>query len=238
MKARGILITVSRYFSRKRSLTGFISPFLTTKGKERAGFTVVELIIALSILIIIGTMTAVIFRSTQQSFINAKAFQHVIDLARQTVIRIHDELQATFIDVSGLVPFVGIDATGERIKADTQEDEIFFITPDISSPVGDICEIGYWQRNDGNFMRHFECPPDFDFLTTGGGDNELGLIINELNFQYYDGEVFLDSWDSRNGGAQEGKFPQAVKFSFYVSDEGNLIRKKFESFVQIASRGR
>ena len=87
------------------------SPF---RKRSLTGFTVVELLIALSILIIIGTMTAVIFRSTQQSFINAKAFQHVIDLARRTVIRIHDELQATFIDVSGLVPFVGIDAGGDN----------------------------------------------------------------------------------------------------------------------------
>ena len=223
MKGKGYLITLSKYFVWKRSLTGF---------------TVVELLIALSILIIIGSMTAVIFRSTQQSFVNAKAFQHVIDLARRTVIRIHDELQATFIDVSGLVPFVGIDATGDYIKTDSQEDEVFFISPDISSPVGDICEIGYWQRSDGNFMRHYECPPDFNFTTVGGGDNELGLVITELDFKYYNGEEYLDSWDSRNGGAQEGVFPHAVKFSFFVSDEGNIIRRKFESFVQIASSGR
>ena len=211
------------------------SPF---RKRSLTGFTVVELLIALSILIIIGTMTAVIFRSTQQSFINAKAFQHVIDLARRTVIRIHDELQATFIDVSGLVPFVGIDAGGDYIKVNSQEDEVFFISPDIRSPVGDICEIGYWQRDDGNFMRHYECPPDFDFSTISGGDGELGLVINELDFTFFDGTEYLDSWDSRAGGAQEGVFPQAVKFSFFVSDEGNLIRKKFESLVHIASRGR
>jgi len=205
--------------------------------KKKRGFTVVEMLIALTLLLIIGSMTAIIFRSTQESFINAKAFQHIIDLARQTVVRMHNEIKATFIDSAGRANLIGIDASGVPLKIDSQEDEIYFIAPDKISREGDICEIGFWQHADGNIMRHYECPPDFDFSTTGT-DNELGLIISYLDFTYYDGTSYLDSWDTRQGGAQEGIFPKAIKFQFLVSDETQLIKRKFESFVRIAASGR
>ena len=208
-----------------------------TRRGEKRGFTVVEMLIALTLLLIIGSMTALIFRSTQESFINAKAFQHIIDLARQTVMRMHNEIKATFIDSAGKANLVGIDAAGAPLKTDSQEDEIYFIAPDKISREGDICEIGFWQHNDGNIMRHYECPPDFNFSTVGT-DNKLGLIISYLDFAYYDGTNYLDSWDTRQGGAQEGVFPKAIKFQFLVSDETQLIKRKFESFVRIASSGR
>jgi len=201
------------------------------------GFTIIELLIALSIFIIVSIMTAVIFRSTQQSFTNARAFQHVLDLARQTVVRMHSEIKATFIAESQLISFLGIDAAGSHLKAASQEDELFFIWPDKGASTGDICEVGYWQRNDGHLMRHYENPPDFDFSTTLR-DDELGLVIKGLNFSYYDGDAFQDTWDCRPGGAQEGVFPTAVKFSFVVSDESSIVQKTFESLVRIASSGR
>jgi len=207
------------------------------KNRTHRGFTITEMIIALTILIIISTMIAVIFRSTQQSFVNAKAFQHVIDLARQTVFRMHNEIKATYITTAGRTDFIGIDAAGTHIKADSIEDEMYFIAPNKGAPSGDICEIGYWQRNDGNIIRHFECPADFDF-DTSGSDDELGLVVSGLDFKYYDGTDYLDEWDTRSGGAQEGVFPKAIKFGFFVSDEGSLIQKKFESLVRIASSGR
>jgi len=205
--------------------------------KKNKGFSVAELIIAFTILVIVSSMVAVIFRSTQQSFLNAKAFQHVIDLARQTVMRIHNNLQATYVESTGIINFVGIDAAGTQIKLNSESDEVFFVLPDSVNATGDICEIGYWQRNDGHIMRHIDTSPDFDF-STASGDDELGLVVSELNFEYYDGAIYHDSWDSRSGGANEGEFPKAIKFSFYVSDAGEVIKKKFESLVRIASTGR
>lgn len=205
--------------------------------RSHKGFTVVELLIALMIFVIVGAMTAVIFRATQQSFVKAKAFQHVIDIARQVVMRMHNEIQATFIDASGRPCLVGIDASGTRLKADSVADELFFIAPERGETEGAVSEIGYWQRGDGNFMRHFEIPPDFNF-DTSDTDNRLGLIISDLSFQYFDGADFVDAWDSRVGGEQEGLYPKAIQFSFYVSDKGNVITKKFESRVHLAATGR
>jgi type II secretory pathway pseudopilin PulG len=207
------------------------------KKHKNRGFSVAELLIALSILIIVSAMVAVIFRSTQQSFLDAKAFQHVIDLARQTVMRMQNNLKATFVETTGIINFVGIDASQSRFKPNSAEDEVFFILPDEGSQAGDIHEIGYWQRDDGNIMRHLDDSPDFDF-STASRDDELGLIISDLDFKYYDGTTYLDSWDSRSGATNEGEFPKAIKFSFNVSDEENVLTKKFESLVRIASTGR
>ena len=209
--------------------------------KNNKAFTVIELVIAIAIFVIVGAMTAVIFRSTQQSFINAKAFQHVIDLARQTVVRMHGEIQSSFTESSGLINFVGTDSSSAiKIKGEkSQADEIFFISPSKGETDGELCEIGYWQESEeGNLMRHYECPPDFDFLTpASANDNELGLIISALDFKYYDGSDYVDEWDSRSGD-KEGRFPKLVKFSFLISDESNIVQKKFESLVQIASQAR
>lgn len=211
-----------------------------TERKKNSGFTVIELVIALTIFVIVGAMTTIIFRSTQQSFINAKAFQHVIDLARDTVVRMHSEIQGAFIDPSGLCSFVGIDSIEVKIKgSDSGADEIFFVVPSDGEASGSMCEVGYWQKDsDGNIMRHFECPPDFDYLTPAAADDsELGLVISNLNFSYFDGTKYVDSWDSRSG-EQKGLYPRIVKFSFLVSDKANIVEKKFESLVQIASSAR
>ncbi|MBU1862454.1 MAG: type II secretion system GspH family protein [Candidatus Omnitrophica bacterium] len=216
------------------STTSFIKP---VKKRSLTGFTIVELIIVLSILVILTSMTAVIFRATQKSFTDARAFQHVINLARQAVLRMHDEIKATFIDFSQLANFVGIDETGPQIKGNSQSDEIFFIWPEGGLSSGTICEVGYWQREDGNLMRHYDNPPDFNFSTVDS-DDELGIVVSQLDFKYFDGENYVDLWDSRIGGAEEGRFPKAIKFSFQVSDEDSLVTKKFESLVRIASSGR
>ena len=74
--------------------------------RKRNGFTLTEMLIALMILVIISSMVTVIFRATQQSFTNARAFQHVIDLARQTIFRIHNELASVYIERSGMINLV------------------------------------------------------------------------------------------------------------------------------------
>ena len=96
----------------------------TVERRSKKGFTIAELIIALSILVIISAMVAVIFRATQQSFTNARAFQHVIDLARQTMFRIHNELAAVYKERSGIINFVGVDAMGSHIKANSTAERV------------------------------------------------------------------------------------------------------------------
>ncbi len=206
------------------------------KNERNTGFTIIELMIALMILVIVAGMTGVIFRATQKSFLNARAFQHVLNVARLTTMRIQNELKGTFVRSSGIINFVGIDSAGTKIKSNSASDEVFFIMP-LQDGAGDISEVGYWQHTDGNIMRHFENLPDFNFATATT-DSELGLIITDLDFKYFNGTDYVDSWDSRVGGAQEGTFPEVIAFSFNVSDEKNVITKKYESLVRVASTGR
>jgi prepilin-type N-terminal cleavage/methylation domain-containing protein len=205
--------------------------------KKNKGFSLAELMISITILVIVSVMVAVIFRSTQSSFMNARAFQHVIDLARTTVTRMQNNIKAMYVDSTGIISLVGIDATGTKIKTNSQADEIFFIVPETANTLGDICEIGYWQRDDGNIMRHIDTAPDFNYSSVTS-DDELGLVVSNLEFKYSDGTTYFNSWDSRIGGANEGEFPKVIEFSFEVSDATSIVRKKFQSVVRIASTGR
>ena len=204
---------------------------------RKKGFTIIEVLISLAILAIVGVMVGVIFRATQKSFLDSKAFQHVLDLARESVVRMTSEIQETYVDSRGIVNFVGVDSNASITKLNSSGDEVFFVIPFAGSGSGDISEAGFWQRNDGMLMRHTDNDPDFDF-STADGDDELGIVISNLNFQYFDGLNYLDEWDSRKGASQEGLFPQSVKISFSVEDERNTIKKEFNTVVKIASNGR
>lgn len=198
------------------------------------GFTLVEMMIALSIFLILMSMLVVVFKATQEGFVRASALQKVFDTSRVIIERMHDEIRATFFDEQGRTSFLGIPAGGTHLKSDSIGDEVFFCIPLSDLPDADIVEIGYWLRKDGNLMRHYDESGDFDF-GTAEADDELGLVIDNLTFRYFNGTEYQDSWDSRPGGAEEGKAPKAVKISFSVTDKERFVTKQFESVVHIVT---
>lgn len=204
------------------------------KMRGRKGFTIVELMISISILLILFAMLAVIFKATQESFSKANALQDVINTSRIIIERMHNEISAAFFDPQGRASLIGADEVTGRLKAGSIADELFFCMPLTESEDSDIAEIGYWLRSDGNLIRHYEADANFDFLSADA-DDELGLIVRDLQFTFFDGTAYIDTWDSRLGAAQEGKSPKTVKAVFTVSDDDNLIVKDFETVVFISS---
>lgn len=204
------------------------------KRSNQKGFTLAELMIAVSILIILVGMLAVIFRATQESFTQASAMQKVFDTSRNVIGRMHDELSAAFFGPIGRTGLYGVDSGDPKLKTGSVGDEVFFYVPLAELESADICEIGYWLRDDGNLMRHYHSESDYDFATAEA-DDELGLVVEDLNFEYYDGTDYLPSWDSRIGGSQEGIQPKAIRISFLIHDEKDLLEKTFETVVHISS---
>jgi hypothetical protein len=194
----------------------------------------VELMISLSIMLILFSMLIVIFKATQESFEKASALQDVINTSRIIIERMHDEVSAAFFDQQGRTNLVGLDETTGKIKASSAGDELFFCIPLTELEDSDIVEVGYWLRSDGNLMRHYQADADFD-PATAEADDELGLIVKELQFTFFDGNAYVTTWDSRPGAAQDGKAPKTVKVAFRVSDDDNMIVKDFETIVFISS---
>lgn len=201
---------------------------------NKKGFTLIELMLSVSILIILFSMLTVIFKATQDSFMQASAWQNVVDTSRSIIERMHNEISAAFFDPQGKTSLVGIDAADAKLKTGSRQDEIFFCMPLTSIESADIVEVGYWEREDGNLMRHYDGDVDFDYMTADA-DDELGLVINDLNFSYFNGETYQDQWDSRSTGAEAGKAPRAVKAFFSVTDEQKNLTKTFETIVHIVS---
>jgi hypothetical protein len=194
----------------------------------------VELMISVSIMLILFSMLIVIFKATQESFEKASALQDVINTSRIIIERMHDEVSAAFFDQQGRANLVGLDETTGKIKTDSAGDELFFCIPLTELEDSDIAEVGYWLRGDGNLMRHYQADADFD-ATTADADDELGLIVRDIQFTFFDGSAYVTTWDSRPGAAQEGKAPKTVKVAFRVSDDDNMIVKDFETIVFISS---
>ncbi len=204
------------------------------KSEGQRGFTLVELMISVSIMIILFSMLIVIFKATQESFIKANALQDVINTSRIIIERMHAEISAAFFDEQGKASLVGLDETTGRMKNRSAGDELFFCIPLTELEDSDIAEVGYWLRDDGNLMRHYQADADFDFVTADI-DDAFGLIVRELQFTFFDGSNYVTTWDSRPGAAQEGKAPKTVKVAFRVSDDDNMIVKDFETIVFISS---
>jgi hypothetical protein len=171
----------------------------------------VELMISVSIMLILFSMLIVIFKATQESFEKAGALQDVINTSRMIIERMHDEVSAAFFDQQGRASLVGLDETTGKIKPASAGDELFFCIP--------LTELQ---------------DSDFD-PATAEADDELGLIVKELQFTFFDGNAYVTTWDSRPGAAQEGKAPKTVKVAFRVSDSDNMIVKDFETIVFISS---
>ncbi len=201
--------------------------------RNNKGFTLLELIIAISILVVVLAMVTVIFRATQESFANAMALQKVIDTSRRVIERMHNEISTAFFDEQGRTGLLGIDGeTGTRIKTQSDGDEIFFCVPIAQLNTSDIIEVGYWVKDDGNLMRHFDSGADYDYATEDA-DDELGLVIDQLTFKYFNGELWVDEWNAQINDAEQGKAPKAIRATFTISDKSNIISKDFETVVHL-----
>ncbi|AIE85985.1 type II secretion system protein GspJ [Fimbriimonas ginsengisoli] len=76
-------------------------------------------------------------------------------------------------------------------------------------PVGDA---GLKQ---GLFIRE-QCPPDSE-PSRGGDERILNERIRDVRFEFYDGNQWASSWDSRNG--DKDKLPAAIRVSYVLLND-------------------
>ena len=124
-------------------------------------------------------------------------------------------------------------------------DELYFMARlEPSSADADICEVGYYLTDEngdgiGDILRRFyitdnALPTNFNYqFDSPFGNNylyELSLNVTGLDFRYYNGSSWQDTWDSRrngfNGatadGAEKGTLPEAVQISITVQDDKHI----------------
>ncbi|MBU3910995.1 MAG: prepilin-type N-terminal cleavage/methylation domain-containing protein [Candidatus Omnitrophica bacterium] len=185
----------------------------------RQGFTLVETLIALAILAMVVASTFTIFKSSSSSWQKGETRSERYHNARVAIGRISAEIAQAVLNENDQSRFIG------------QKDEVGFLSfVSTSSGIFELAEIEYWfDKNQKVLMRNEDVDPDYDFSTQDYSDI-LAEGVSELEFSYYDGIKWEDSWDS---DLTEGMLPKAVKVKLKVEDKKGKESEVFEVVTQL-----
>ncbi len=189
---------------------------------DKRGFTLVEVLIALAILAMIVASTFTIFRSSSRSWQKGEERSERYHTARVAMGKMATEISQAVMSEDGLSKFLG------------SSSEISFISfVSTAQGVFEMAEIEYWLDEDHKLlMRNEEIDPDYDFSTQDYSDI-LADNISEMEFSYYDGLIWSDTWDSDGKGEDEdskgqGVLPKAVKIKVKVENRKGRESEIFE----------
>jgi len=175
--------------------------------KPRKGFTLIEILISISILMIVISMVSFVFINTLNYWRRGFGFTNRQFAARLVFSRMTDNISSLFLSIPrGIYCFGTID-------------EFHFISVSSGSSEGDLAEMGYGINLDDNTLLFtYQEKADFDFSTYDSKE-VIAVKTMMLSFAYLDkaGNWFA-SWDSRVGGQQENQAPQAIKVYFGIEN--------------------
>lgn len=175
--------------------------------RSKSAFTLVEILIALSILAMIVASTFTIFKSSASSWQKGETRTERYHNARVAMGRMSKEISQAVI--SG-------NATG---KFSGQKDTVsFFSFVSTSEGIFELAGIEYRLDNEKRFLMRNE-----DILAEG---------ISELDFSYYDGLIWNDTWEP-DAEEEEIGLPEAVKIKIKVEDKKGKESETFEVITRL-----
>ena len=233
--------------------------------KNSTGFTLIEMLVSLVIVAIIVASVYTAFDCGKNSWQVGETIVQKNQNARAALDIMSREITCALIndwDNQYRLDFYGANVTAPPAttwRTNSVGDELYFIArlnPDSASANADICEVGYYLTDEdsdsvGDVVRKFyvtdgALPANFDYefdSPSGNGSGfELGLNVTNLDFRYYNGSSWQDTWDSRrngfNGavadGAEKGTLPEAVEITITVQDEKQVAEARtFKSVVYL-----
>lgn len=191
---------------------------------DKKGFTLVEILISLAILAMIVASTFTIFRSASKSWQKGETRSERYQNARNAISKISAEISQAVINSNALCKF-----TGSKNKISF----VSFVSMD--SGVFELSEIEYWLDDSKRLlMRNNETDPDYDFTTYGNSD-VLSDNVSELEFSYFDGLTWQDTWNSDQ--APYTGLPKAVKIKIRVEDKKAKEGETFEIIARLRTSG-
>jgi len=195
---------------------------------RRAGFTLLEVMVALLVLGLLTSTIFAIFSTTLDSKARVEAYNAMYQTSRQVLDRAHRELGLAFLSpVKQLNPtaFVGLDAEQDGYPLDgISFTSLAHVPMGVDNRESEESEISYFIVEDSStekrmLMRREDASLDQDPLE-GGVSYEMAPEVRGLNVRYWDGGSWLDAWGSREGD-QAGKLPQAVELTLVLTGVDN-----------------
>lgn len=187
-------------------------------GRKEAGFTLIEIMMALAILGLIMALVSVSFTNTVRARQRIEGQMDLYQMGRLALDTISRDIASAYLSNTSamlqeneITGFFGKDGT----EGDAPNDELHFVTLARSDllPGPDITEVGYFltpiKDMDAKFLQRRVDPfPDLE-ISEGGTVYDLAELVVGLNFRYLDHEnQWNDTWDSV---MNEGILPQAVE---------------------------
>ena len=189
-----------------------------------AGFTLVELLIAMTILVIVTASTMLVFRGVTKAWRSGELKTERYQQARLIFDLFSRELSSCVANPR--YPFIGQPTGASPLKTGSTQAAIFFVGA--LPGRGGLVERGYWVTADGTLMCHDEEPADGDYAT--GTDELCGVDVGELVAAYFDGADWQAAWDGRSGAAQDGLVPRAIRLTLSV---GRPNPERFETIIHV-----
>lgn len=205
-----------------------------------SGFTLIELMIAVLIAALVVSVVYGSFQAGLNSWKNARFKVELYQNARVALEQMSKEIRGAFIsEKNSYYKFRGKDAG----YTDNDADVLDFIST--SSGLNGLCEIGYFIDNNSDssasvLKRRCDSTPDKEFLE-GGITELLAMFVVSLNFRYFDGEEWKDSWvvDESEGRSLETEdkcLPKAIEITLGIQNpEAQQKPLIFSTMVSIST---
>ena len=203
------------------------------------GFTLLEVVISVAILVVILTIVYTTFNSSIKAFTAMENQGDAYARARIVLNRMSEEIASIYLSPQNRnTGLLGEDKDEDNLPADslhfTSLSHIRWVK---DSKESELCEIGYYVEKDDETRESFLFRrEDWNVdgtLDEGGNPLELAEEVDGLNFRYYDGEEWLDAWDSRI----KGGLPRAIEVALVMRDP-RRTRITFTSILPIPMAGR
>ncbi|HZE95771.1 MAG TPA: prepilin-type N-terminal cleavage/methylation domain-containing protein [Planctomycetota bacterium] len=210
---------------------------------KRRGFTLLELIVAISIFTIVISAAYALFDAGRSMTSRAEFRSQLFQTARTALQAVEDDLRgALMLGTAFDTGFIGTGGGSEKEPLDKLEFlsvnrhtgknyDVNKITDVVWG--SDVSKVYYWieqdtKRDIHGFVRErpLELTPVNGPVRRDESVSEVAQDVVYLHFRYFDGTDWLPTWDS----TQTRKLPKAVEVTVYVRGELNN-EEVFEPFM-------
>ena len=183
-----------------------------TRNKTKNGFTLMEIMVSTAILVVIFGLVSFVSRNALRSWLSSQVQGNRYQSIRYLLKTFSDDTSSFFISDSAPLTF------------QAEKDKLFFLNRGLEE--GQLSEVGYFYDGDNQrIMRSLQKKSDYDFDTF---DTQTDIVrgVTDFGFSYYDGNQWLEQWDSASF------FVEKVKVKFTAIFDNNQT-EEFSTVVFI-----
>ncbi|VEN72559.1 conserved hypothetical protein [Candidatus Desulfarcum epimagneticum] len=209
----------------------------TIKNRAEKGFTLIEIVMAVSIFAILATATLTSFNTISSSSRILNRNIRLTEMANRCLNRMTQDIRAARVSIP---PFYspprgheGDDPDPYRLEGDEDGDgfsRLRFASlahlPVDGNPVPGIARIVYYVdkgRNGGRVLRRSDRLEPFEPFEKNPHDPVLCEKVLSVRFRYHDGDDARESWDSDSPENQYGS-PRAISIELELGDDQKKVR--------------